>query len=430
MQQMLPREDLLKISASLEDYHKIFYVFWEMAAIYFSEEIPTAAIRFDPHGGKPQMMFNRDFWNRHNLRERLFIVCHECLHVLLDHGLRNGMKIPGATPRLVNKAQDITINHMIVDLFNYDRDDLREWKKYCWIETCFSRPHLIKRNETFIYYLEKLIEDPKSKEDGDGGPGSSGPMVFDSHSDPSTETETGKKNRESIAKEIAKDLNPSDLEDLIKALPEDALGEAGTMKGVYEAVLAEKLKKLKLNFKLMINKLKRTRVSFVEKEVDTFVRENRRFDDILRRPDISLPGTTVKQGQKKDRLLTVLFMDVSGSCMSYFHLFQRIAEAFDAERDTFDLRLFVFDTSVVEIAPGTPFRVGGGTAFNILEQKVLELEKEYHRYPDCVVVLTDGDGTPVKPKGPTKWIWLLTPPANKQYIPLASRSWLANQVEF
>ena len=419
----LNKEEILKIGATLEDYHSIFYVFFSMAIIYFSEEIPTAAIRFTKNGGKPQLILNEEFWNRHNHREKLFIICHECMHVLLDHGVRDGMQIKGATHQLVNKAQDITINHMIVDLFNYDREDLREWKKYCWIETCFTNPHLIKRNENFIYYLEELIKDPKSKEQG-------GATTLDEHAVPSDETEVEKKNKESIAKEIAKELDPKDLEDLIKALPESDDGTAGTVKGAFEEILSDKLKKLKLDFRVLIKKLKRTRVSYIEKDVETFVREDRRFDDVMSRPDLSLPGTTTRQGPKKARLLTALFMDTSGSCMSYFSKFQQIAKAFDEERETFDLRLFVFDTSVTEVYPSIPFRVGGGTYFHIIEQKVLELEKEYHRYPDCVVVLTDGDGTNVKPKGPTKWIWLLTPPANKQYIPMTSRSWLVSQVEF
>ena len=403
--------------------------FFGLAAIYFSAEIPTAAVRFGDPSGKPQMMLNEDFWNRHNLREKLFIVCHECMHVLLDHGVRNGMQIPGATHELVNKAQDITINHMIVDLFNYDREDLREWKKYCWIETCFSHPHLIKRNENFIYYLEKLIEDPKSKTDSESG---TGPVTMDAHGDPTTETEVGKKNKESIAKTIAKDLDPKSLEDLIKALPtdKDTGLESGNMQGIYETILEAKIKKLKLNFKLLIKKLKRTRVSYIDKEIETFIREDRRFDDVLNRPDLSLPGTSIKQGPKKSRLLTILFMDVSGSCMDYFKLFQQIAAAFDEERETFDLRLFIFDTSVTEAIPGMPLRVGGGTYFHILEQKVLDLEKEYHRYPDCVVVVTDGEGTDVKPKIPSRWLWLLTPPGAKRNIPLSSKSWLVSQVEF
>ncbi len=420
---LLPRDELLKIAASLEDYHKIFYVFWELSHIYFSEVLPTAAIRFDQKGGKPQMILNEDFWNRHNHREKLFIICHECLHVLLDHGVRDGMSVKGATHELVNKAQDITINHMIVDLFNYDREDLREWKKYCWIETCFTNPVLIKRNENFLYYLEKLIEDPKSKE-------ANGPQPLDQHGDPGSETESDKKNREAIAKDLAKDLDPKDLEDLIKALPPGEGGTAGTMKGIYETIMEEKSKRLKLNFTVMIKKLKRTRIKYVDREIETFVRENRRFDDVLQRPDVSLPGSSTVQGPQKGRLLTALFMDVSGSCMTYFGLFQQIMAAFDAEREIFDLRTFIFDTSVTEVKPKMPIRVGGGTAFNIIEDKVLELEQEYHRYPDCVVVVTDGEGTDVKPKGPTKWIWLLTPPARKQNIPLASRSWLVSQVEF
>ena len=256
----LNKEEILKIGATLEDYHSIFYVFFSMAIIYFSEEIPTAAIRFTKNGGKPQLILNEEFWNRHNHREKLFIICHECMHVLLDHGVRDGMQIKGATHQLVNKAQDITINHMIVDLFNYDREDLREWKKYCWIETCFTNPHLIKRNENFIYYLEELIKDPKSKEQG-------GATTLDEHAVPSDETEVEKKNKESIAKEIAKELDPKDLEDLIKALPESDDGTAGTVKGAFEEILSDKLKKLKLDFRVLIKKLKRTRVSYIEKDV-------------------------------------------------------------------------------------------------------------------------------------------------------------------
>jgi hypothetical protein len=313
---------------------------------------------------------------------------------------------------------------MIVDLFNYDREDFRGWEKYCWIETCFTNPHLIKRNENFIYYLEMLIQDPKSKESG-------GPVTLDEHGDPCTETEVEKKNREEIAGDIAKELDPKDLENLMKGLPDDdEVSKAGTMRGTYETIIATKVKRLKLNFKVLIKKLKRTRITYVDKDVETFVREDRRFDDVMSRPDISLPGTSVIQGPKKDRLLTALFMDVSGSCMEYFPLFQQVAEAFDAERDTFDLRLFIFDTMVTEVHPNIPFRIGGGTYFHIIENQVLELEKEYHHYPDCVIVVTDGEGTDVKPKGPTKWIWLLTPPARKQNIPLSSKSWLISDVEF
>jgi predicted metal-dependent peptidase len=124
-------------------------------------------------------------------------------------------------------------------------------------------------------------------------------------------------------------------------------------------------------------------------------------------------------------------MDVSGSCINYIGQFQQIAAAFDADRETFDLRVFAFDTKVTEIThKTTSIPAGGGTAFSIIEDKVLELEKEYRRYPDCVIVVTDGEGNKVSPKGPTKWIWLMIPPATKQYIPLKSKTWLISQVQF
>ena len=423
----LTREELLKIGASLEDYHAIFYTFFEMSSVVFSDQIPTAAVDFNERGGKPRMMLNEEFWNRHNFREKLFIICHECLHALLDHGIRNGMDVKGATHELVNKAQDITINHMIIDLFNFDREDLREWKKYCWIETCFTNPFAIKRNENFIYYLEKLIEDPKSKEEN-------GPMTLDHHAGADGngpgqpgETEESKKARESCAADIAKDLDAKDLESLINSLPGGH--GAGTMRGVYEKILEERLKPLKLNIKMMIKRLKRTRLKYVDKDLETFIHEDRRFNDVLKRPDLSLPGTSIVQGPLKDRLLTAMFMDVSGSCIEYFPLFQQINAAFVAESNIFDLRSFIFDTSITEIVKGTPLRVGGGTYFHIIEEEILKLEKEYHRYPDCVIVVTDGDGTAVKPKAPTKWLWLFSRPYSKYFIPRNSRSWNVTDVE-
>src|ERR1035437_9214279 len=119
----LTNEEYLEILTSIEDYHKVFFTFLEMASIKLTDEIKTACVRL-PKNGKPELSINEDFWKGLSLRERLFVVCHECLHVLLDHGVRNGMDVPGATHDLVNIAQDITINEMIVDLFNYDREDL------------------------------------------------------------------------------------------------------------------------------------------------------------------------------------------------------------------------------------------------------------------------------------------------------------------
>lgn len=424
----LTDDEMLEIAASLEDYHKVFYIFWELSSVTFDDTVPTACVSF-PKRGKPEMKLGEKFWLGLNLRERLFVICHECLHVLLDHGIRNGMDVPGATPELVNKAQDITINEMIVSLFGYNRTDLRGWEKYCWIDTCFKDPSKIKHNETFIYYLKKLIEDPPK-----GGDSGNGPKTLDEHDNkgdgtPTDPEENENDNKDGFAATLAEDLTVDEIEEIMKAVPASS---GGTMRGTLEAIIEKKIKKMKIKFANLIRKLKKSSMKEIERDMDSFTQEDRRFGDLLRRlPDVSLPGKAVVARPSPDRLLTAVFMDISGSCMSYFEIFKKVFAAFDEERDIFDTRLFIFDTSVVEVHPGQTISVGGGTYFNILEQKCLELEVEVGRYPDCVVVITDGWGNAVSPKAASKWIWLLTPTDwTATLIPINSRKFFINQITF
>ena len=429
---LMSYEEQLTIAASLEDYHKCFFIFFEMSSISFSDEVPTAGVRF-PQFGKPSMMINEVFWDALTPREKQFVICHECLHVMLDHGVRNGLSVPGATPRLVNMAQDITINEMIVNLFGFDREDIREWKKYCWIDTCFDDPGVISRNETFLYYLEKLIKNPP-KDEKDGGP-----SIFDEHglkpdgqfqpAGGGTETQTEKENKQDAANTIAAEMTAEELENILKSLPE--AGEAGSMSGMLESLIAVKGKRVHLKFKHLIRKLKKTSLKEVPIDVESFTKDDRRFNDVLSRGDILLPGKAEISKLSADRLLTLVFMDVSGSCLQFLKTFNQVFRAFDEERKIFETRLFIFDTTVTEVKPGDRARIGGGTKFDIIEKKCIALEEEYKRYPDCVVVITDGDGTPVDPKAPTKWIWLLTPKdSTKKYIPTKSRTFSIDQVTF
>ncbi len=424
-------EEMLTVAASLEDYHKVFFTFWEMSSVRFSDRIPTACVQFMPTG-KPEMLISETFWDSLNLRERLFVICHECLHVILNHGVRNGSEVPGATHALVNTAQDITINEMIVDLFGFNRDDLREWKKYCWIDTCFDDPTVIKRNETFIYYLEMLVKNPKKDP-------STMPSTVDVHPTPGTGDKPAGGDRvdlpnldpdllEDLLGQLADDLTQEEIEKMIKASPDMRAGLAG---GNLRFELDEKRAVKKMKFSSILKKLKRTRIKPVLVENDSFSREDRRYGSLGRH--VSLPGKHEGWKPSRDKLLTLLFMDTSGSCTHMWPTFIDIGKMFMAEEDVFDLRSFIFGTSVVEILPGVK-TVGGaglGTNFGIIEEKVQECKAEYGKYPDCVVVVTDGDGTPVHPEAATRWVWLLTEGWNvRTYVPFASRSWTIDQVTF
>jgi predicted metal-dependent peptidase len=427
MKRELTEDEFQAIAVSLEDYHAVFYRFWLLGSIWFDDSIPTACVRLPKNeGDKVEMRINPDFWAKHDHRGKLFIVCHECMHILLDHGIRNGKDVKGATPILVNKAQDITINEMIVDLFNFPRVDLQNWQNYCWIDTCFKHSALIQRNQSFTYYLQKLIQYGDEPPPGSGA-GPTGGSIFDEHEDDEEPTEAGKEAKESLAGKLAEELSADELDKLQGALPMSS--EAGKMRGSYKMQINRMARPVKLNVKKLVSHLKRSRHKMQEFDVESFIKDDRRFNAVTIRRDVAIPGKHEGLKPKKGKLLTAMFMDVSGSCMDYFKNFEAIWKAFDLEKDTFDLRSFAFDTSVMEIKPGVRLRVAGGTAFGIIEEKCQELSKEYNRYPDCVIVVTDGQGTNVAPSAPKRWVWMITNTSySLKYIPKGSRHYFLKDV--
>lgn len=437
MRRSLSRDELLEIAASLEDYHKVFFTFWEMSDVVYDDQIPTLAVELVDRSkvlDKPKMLINKEFWDRHNHREHLFMTLHECLHVILDHGERDGREVSGATHDLVNTAQDITINEMIVDVFGYDRNDLRTWKNYCWIDTCFENPRTVKHGETFTYYLKLLLAEAPQRQ----ASGKELPKIVDVHQEKGDKSDgKGKETSEAeaqarvaVAEKLADDLTPEEIETLIDAFPESSI--AGAMVGKLEIILGDKktVKRAKVKFSALVRKLKRSRMKVVVTDYETFSRDDRRFDDVIRSSRASLPGKGERERLKKNKLLTAIFMDISGSCISYLRTFEQVFFAFDAEREIFETRLFTFDTRVNEVQPGIPIGGGGGTAFHIIEKKVLELQDEYKHYPDCVVVITDGEGDKVSPKVPENWIWLMTDYFQTNFVPAGSRWFTIKQMTF
>lgn len=402
-----------EISLNLEQFHRVFDVFWTLSSIFWvpaKSNIKTAAVCFPP-GGRSHMMINPKFWNGLNEDEQLFIIIHECLHVMLDHGIRNAKNIPGATHRLINIAQDITINEMIVDLFGFARGLMREWRKYCWIETCFEDPSKIERNQVFEYYLKKLIENPPPE----------GMETIDEHGDGFGGFDDG--GPDPMAQELGQYLSWDELQALIKSMGKEHGRGIGL--SPFQVVL-EQREPEKLDFNTIVKKLKRSKAAKDGRMVETWQRQERRVGG---QTTMILPGHDEGKPHKT-KLITLLFFDVSGSCMAYLEHFNKCRLAFEKEERLFDIRCYKYDTSVKEVKPGEKIGVGGGTSYDIIETECLKVEAETGRYPDCVVNLTDGAGNAVNPKHPNRWVWLLTPGAVRTYIHERAAAWPLDKVTF
>jgi predicted metal-dependent peptidase len=448
MRTPVPNETLVAIGSTLEDYHKVFYTFWQMSSVHFTDELPTAAVQFVKNS-PPILLLNQAFWCALSLRMQQFVILHECLHVLLDHFKRNGQHIRGATPRLVNVAQDITINEMIIDLFGFDRNEIENWQRFCWIDTCFKEPSGVKRNQSFLYYLALLV----AEKNADGSSKSDDKQTVDEHGDAPGDQSDGEAGneggdgsggggdddaeeaRDRAAGALAKEMDAGDLADMLKAggaNEECVLNGGGTSSGMFDVILEQK-KPPKVDFRKIIEGVKRTKLKEKEKIEESFRREDRRFSEVMAaHPGVILPGRTVQTVKRKDKLHGAVFMDVSGSCLSQLSKFYDIIQAFRDEQEYFDCEFYLFDTTLQNITTkGKNYRVGGGTAFDIMEAELQGPFKEkYKSYPDIVIVITDGDGNKVEPMHPKRWLWLLTDHNKKTFIHSASRHMLIKNVIF
>lgn len=384
----------------------------------FTEQIETAAVQFDNGGDFVRFLFNPKFWDGLSAHDKLFVICHEALHLILNHGVR----IKDSVDReACNKALDIVVNHMLVRSFGFIRENIKDWKDFCWVDTIFKTkdgsPPLDKNNriiptdESFEYYINLF----KKMDISDGGGGSSGSgkgkgkgkgkgqRTVDDHS------KLGENAGDEVIDQLDKNLADEDKETLQKVIGEHF--QPGGLKpgtgtgGQWHFVKTKKLVKRK--WETIIKKWSVKYLKIAEKFHEQWSRLNRRF--LFLPNDLFLPSEMeidIKHNQK-GRIQVYFYMDTSGSC---WHMKDRFFQAAESlPKDKFDVRLFCFDTVVQETKVEAK-RVygGGGTSFGIIEESIQEeIKKGGGKYPEAIFIATDGEGTKVNPEKPEKWHWLI-----------------------
>jgi hypothetical protein len=399
----LTSEEWLEISSDLEAHHALFYQCWGMGKPFFTDSIETAAVRFNRDGEYIEFVFNPKFWQSLTHYERLFVISHECLHIILNHGLRT---INRTDPEAVNVALDIVVNHILCRSFGYDREKIRNWKNLCWVETVYHdrRHELIPQDESFEYYYRLLPRNGIQV------------MVLDDHG--WLAGDWGK-----VVEKLNQDLTPDEKESIRSMLEKNMMGMESSGRspegfGNWTFVNCGKVAK-KRKWETVIKQwsLKYLRQDSQDKE--QWARVARRF--CLLPDGIILPSEMEEDAQEKDRLPIFLMVDTSGSCVGYKERFWKAGSSLPNDR--FDVRMFCFDTSVVETTlDSKKMREGGGTSFNCIEYFIRKtMKKEGIEYPEAVFVITDGYGDIVEPMKPQNWYWFLTPHSSKDLIPKQSK---------
>ena len=415
-QPVITNDEFFKISRQLEDFHAIFYRLWEMGKPTFSEQLSTAAVGFDKDGIALQFIWNPKYWESLDEYSRLFVFCHEMMHIVLNHGVRIR---DCDSKELANVCIDIVVNHMLVKKFNFDRDRINGQENFCWVDTVFKEKEVSPLdNKSFEYYYVALIDEliGKGLEDITS-------QLVDEHDmlDPQAFVDTLKDLNESLSndeKENLKDMITRHFQPDKDSNSKPGGQEAGTgVGGIWTFAGVHKVKKKK-KWETVIKNWASKAVKFATKERQQWILKHRRLT-LINSGNLFLPSETEVEDldYDNDKIDVWLVMDTSGSCWNLKDRFFKAADSLDPRK--FNLRLFCFDTVVQETTLASR-RIygGGGTRFDIIEEHIQEtIKKEKIKYPSAIFLLSDGYGNRVVPQYPERWFWFLTNYGSKNYIP-------------
>lgn len=418
---ILSEEEFENLAADLEDKHALFHAFWQLGKITFSNEIQTAAVSFNEDGQTIEFMFNQQFWKSLSDYDRMFVICHECLHVALNHGFRAR---DSKNKELSNIAMDIVVNHTLVDSFGFIRNNITDWQNFCWVETVL--PNMgVPSNETFEYYYNKLVKELSDHSAASGG----FPNTVDDHSGLSTmapQDADGDSKANGFLERVGGLLSNEERQQVSDTLKTKA-EKAGTG-AVNTAWCAPKSKtSIKMAWKHIFKKFKDIN-KHVLAETEQWARYHRRSTFLDK--TLMLPSEMEDlDGQDNSKIKAWFFLDVSGSCEHLKPRFWKAAKS--VPREYFDLKLFSFSTRIWEVdVKNEKVFGGGGTSFSCIERFIQKTCAEKGmKYPNVVCVITDGWGDHVKPEFADRWYWFLPERSTKVFIPKTSLSFKLKDFE-
>ena len=413
----LSYEEERQIAFDLEDKHGIFNKFWSMTRPRFTVSIPTAAVGFDKLGNCIQFMINPEFWAQLTLEQKMFVICHECLHIMLSHKYRR-KGVPKTHKKLANVAMDLVVNHMLIDRFGFDRSTCeptqikvkdKEGKEHplqYWfldrVQGKDGKQLPLLQDKSFEYYYAELSKIAEEMGDSD---------AFDDHGD--LESFDSKEFADRLGREL-QDMNPDEVKDLKewleKQFEQDGKKEGGQQAGNNEGNILTHVKiekpVYKKKWESVIKNWVRRALTFVE--VEQWARKSRRLTNI--NTDFMLPSDMETEETDKEKLDVWFFQDTSGSCSHLAERFFKAARSIPPNK--FNVKLHCFDTRVYpmsdkDVKEGKLYGFGG-TTFTCIEDYIKYRVANGEKFPSAIFCITDGFGDKVNCTNPKQWHWFLS----------------------
>ena len=421
----LSYEESREIALDIIKYHGIFYKFWDLVRPSYtnSKKYPTACVVFNKDNDCVDFIINKKFWSKLSQEQKNFIICHECLHVILEHGKRASSSTAKLNPEMVNACLDIPINEMLVKFFDFNRKEIDSKNKYCWANTVFPKQNL-PEDQSYEFYFNKFKEDADVSEisiSGMGsGEGKDGQLETNNHDNLNSFND---QNADAKIEELVNSLSDEEKESLKdiaermqrnsqKNEDKDDSKIAGNMSGSLTKVIGKIKPKKKKKWETIIKKWSQ-KFSRAEKEDLHWLVKARRHSLIDTNFFIA---SDVEQEIKKnnnEKIDVWMFLDTSGSCEGLAPRFWKAARSLP--QDKFNVFYHCFDTQVFklnqkDVETGKLYGFGG-TSFITLEnfiQKTIKKEGKKYSNIGAVFVITDGAGDYIKPENPKKWYWFLS----------------------
>lgn len=398
--EILDSDKKLELVDELDRRGVPFRAFWNLSDIFFTEEIPTACVTFSET--RIKMLFNPEFWKELSETGQLFVICHEQFHIISDHFRR--MCFHDGDAQLKNKAADVAVNHALIRNYDFEKTDLPDWEKYCWVETLFPDQD-IPDNETAQFYYA-LLQSQHEK----GNMCCEGGECVDDHLGAG---EIPKQLQDMISKVISdhikeqtEGMSDDEIEDFMEDFREE-LGVSYDTEGFGHHQQTHHIKpKEDLQWKQVYKNIPKKLYSIRQKSHWI----NRQRNHMLLPDELMLPCEL--EEQKEDIVRVLVYLDSSGSCISHAKFF--LEHALTLPRKMFDVHLFGFGTVVYPLTKTPPYNLKGFG--NESYAAVSEHVNSFGKKVDAVFVFTDGYSRSMVPHEPRKWHWFITPSGTKTQI--------------
>ena len=366
----------------------------------FVDSCPTASL-FVGEEGQPVFTFNRAYFDRLGHDEMVFVVLHEALHYAFCHPLRRHDRLPA----LWNVACDLVVNAFLLQKVGFAGITAGSFREFLASAITFETLPITPADRRLSLTAEQAYDllaggtriVPGKNSNTGAGDGRNPRAVrgkdpcisaCDEHEWSELDCDAAPGPRESIRRLVEQAQQA--LREWLPCWGDEACGEWRAIGEVrlpvgvaWDFVLCRRIS------------------SCVELAVEQrWAPPNRKTAWLY--PDLLLP---TDHDVERCRRSVLLAPDASGSIAPA--VLDRLgAVARSLPTDQLQLTTISFDSVVYPAdlwAQPPKIRGGGGTSFDSVENSASQLE----RYPDLIVVLTDGRAPRPTVRQPDRWFWLI-----------------------